>query len=104
MIWERDGDPHDRTEPFWGDDSVTSSRILVVRRFLGDGVAALMGEEVGLVGDDLGKKFSSLIEVARGSGELEQSSLSRLRDTERAKWVKSAMVACSIGNSGRVLQ
>jgi hypothetical protein len=59
----------------------------VVRCFLGDGEAPFTGE-------DRGKKFSSLIDVARGSGELEKSSsISKCRQGERAYRVDVVMVS-----------
>jgi len=63
-----------------------SSRTFVLRFFLGEGEAPLMG-------DDVGKQFSSLTDRARGSGELKRSSSSICRDGERAKRVEVVIVA-----------
>jgi hypothetical protein len=63
-----------------------SSSTVVVRRFLGEGVALLMG-------DDLRQLFSSLSEMARGSGELKMSSSSGSKEGDRGYWVEVIIVA-----------
>jgi hypothetical protein len=54
-----------------------SSKTFVLRFFLGE-------SEAPLIGNDTGKLFSSLTDRARGSGELERSSSLIRRDGEPA--------------------